>query len=134
VQRGQHSPDPERYAASLAHAAIAAGDATGWFEQLYADAADGKTSTHIRGRSGSDRAPSKHVLTAMARAVPAPGRMVFFQPRPLPDDLGHARWSFMDVQKLSFWSNRKCTFMTGINATRPRQNAQMGRTGTAGWL
>jgi SAM-dependent methyltransferase len=39
-----HYQDPEQHATSLAHAAIAAGDATGWFEQLYADAAAGKTS------------------------------------------------------------------------------------------
>jgi SAM-dependent methyltransferase len=39
-----HYPDPEQHAASLAQAAIAAGDATGWFEQVYADAAAGKTS------------------------------------------------------------------------------------------
>jgi SAM-dependent methyltransferase len=39
----QHYPDPEEYAADLAHAAIATGDATGWFEQVYADAAAGKT-------------------------------------------------------------------------------------------
>jgi SAM-dependent methyltransferase len=39
-----HNRDHEQHAASLAHAAIAAGDATGWFEQVYADAAAGKTS------------------------------------------------------------------------------------------
>jgi SAM-dependent methyltransferase len=48
----QHYPDPEQHAASLAHAAIAAGDATGWFEQVYADAAAGKTSVPWdRGRA-----------------------------------------------------------------------------------
>ena len=48
----QHHPDPEQHAASLAHAAIAAGDATGWFEQVYADAAAGKTSVPWdRGRA-----------------------------------------------------------------------------------
>ena len=40
----QHHRDPEQHAASLAHAAIAEGNATGWFEQVYADAAAGKTS------------------------------------------------------------------------------------------
>lgn len=40
----QHCGDPEQHAAGLAQAAIAAGDATGWFEQVYADAAAGKTS------------------------------------------------------------------------------------------
>ena len=40
----QYHRDPEQHAASLAHAAIAAGDATAWFEQVYADAAAGKTS------------------------------------------------------------------------------------------
>jgi len=40
----QHYRDPEQHAASLARAAIAAGDATGWFEQVYADAAAGKTN------------------------------------------------------------------------------------------
>jgi SAM-dependent methyltransferase len=44
--------DPEEHAASLAHAAIASGDATGWFEQVYADAAAGKTSVPWdRGRA-----------------------------------------------------------------------------------
>ena len=38
-----HYRDPEQHAASLAHAALVAGDPTGWFEQLYADAAAGKT-------------------------------------------------------------------------------------------
>ena len=48
----QHYRDPEQHAASLAHAAIAAGDATGWFEQVYADAAAGKTSVPWdRGRA-----------------------------------------------------------------------------------
>jgi SAM-dependent methyltransferase len=47
-----HYRDPEQHAASLAHAAIAAGDATSWFEQLYADAAAGKTSVPWdRGRA-----------------------------------------------------------------------------------
>ena len=40
----EHYGDPEQHAASLSHAAIAAGDATAWFEQVYADAAAGKTS------------------------------------------------------------------------------------------
>jgi SAM-dependent methyltransferase len=45
-------PDPEQHAASLAHAAIAAGNATGWFEQVYAAAAAGKTSVPWdRGRA-----------------------------------------------------------------------------------
>ncbi len=44
--------DPEQHAANLAHAAIAAGNATGWFEQVYADAAAGKTSVPWdRGRA-----------------------------------------------------------------------------------
>jgi len=48
----QHYRDPEQHATSLAHAAIAAGDATGWFEQVYADAAAGKTSVPWdRGRA-----------------------------------------------------------------------------------
>jgi len=48
----RHGDDPEQHAASLAHAAIAAGDATGWFEQVYADAAAGKTSVPWdRGRA-----------------------------------------------------------------------------------
>jgi SAM-dependent methyltransferase len=48
----QHYRDAEQHAASLAHAAIAAGDATGWFEQVYADAAAGKTSVPWdRGRA-----------------------------------------------------------------------------------
>jgi SAM-dependent methyltransferase len=47
-----HYGDPEQYAAGLAHAAIAAGDPTGWFEQVYADAAAGKTSVPWdRGRA-----------------------------------------------------------------------------------
>jgi SAM-dependent methyltransferase len=47
-----HGRDPEQHAAGLAHAAIAAGDATGWFEQVYADAAAGKTSVPWdRGRA-----------------------------------------------------------------------------------
>jgi hypothetical protein len=42
--------DPEQHAASLAHAAIAAGDPTGWFEQVYAAA--GKTTVPWdRGRA-----------------------------------------------------------------------------------
>lgn len=48
----RHLHDPDRHAASLAHAAIMAGDATGWFEQLYADAAAGQTSVPWdRGRA-----------------------------------------------------------------------------------
>jgi SAM-dependent methyltransferase len=48
----RHGDDPEQHAAGLAHAAIAAGDATGWFEQVYADAAAGKTSVPWdRGRA-----------------------------------------------------------------------------------
>lgn len=48
----EHRRDPEQHAASLAHAAIAAGDATGWFEQVYAAAAAGKTSVPWdRGRA-----------------------------------------------------------------------------------
>ena len=48
----QDPRDPEQHAASLAHAAIAAGDATGWFEQVYAEAAAGKTSVPWdRGRA-----------------------------------------------------------------------------------
>jgi SAM-dependent methyltransferase len=48
----QHYRDPEQHATSLAHAAVAAGDATGWFEQLYADAVAGKTSVPWdRGRA-----------------------------------------------------------------------------------
>ena len=48
----RHYRDPEQHATNLAHAAIAAGDATGWFEQVYADAAAGKTSVPWdRGRA-----------------------------------------------------------------------------------
>jgi SAM-dependent methyltransferase len=48
----QHYPDAEQHAANLAHAAIAAGEATSWFEQVYADAAAGKTSVPWdRGRA-----------------------------------------------------------------------------------
>jgi SAM-dependent methyltransferase len=48
----QHYRDPQQHATSLAHAAIAAGDATGWFEQVYADAAAGQTSVPWdRGRA-----------------------------------------------------------------------------------
>ena len=47
-----HYRDPEQHAASLAHAALVAGDPTGWFEQLYADAAAGKTGVPWdRGRA-----------------------------------------------------------------------------------
>jgi SAM-dependent methyltransferase len=48
----RYHDDPERHAASLAHAAIRSGDATGWFEQIYADAAAGQTSVPWdRGRA-----------------------------------------------------------------------------------
>jgi SAM-dependent methyltransferase len=48
----QYERDPEQHAASLAHAAIAAGNATAWFEQVYADAAAGKTTVPWdRGRA-----------------------------------------------------------------------------------
>src|ERR1035437_9973851 len=47
-----HYHDPEQHAASLAHAALVAGDPTGWFEQLYADAAAGETGVPWdRGRA-----------------------------------------------------------------------------------
>jgi SAM-dependent methyltransferase len=43
INEDQHPGDPEQYAATLAHAAIVAGQPTAWFEQVYADAAAGKT-------------------------------------------------------------------------------------------
>jgi SAM-dependent methyltransferase len=56
-------------ARTLAHESIAGGDAVGWFERLYAEAARGDALV-----PWADLAPNPHVVEWLGRAAPARGR------------------------------------------------------------
>jgi SAM-dependent methyltransferase len=67
-ERAGGGPDRSR-ARALARDALARGDAVGWFERLYAEAATGRAAV-----PWADGVPNPFVVAWLAREAPAPGR------------------------------------------------------------